>query len=1134
METATQRSNGGGGPSLRVLGPLTLEADTGLVDLGGPRQRAVLGLLAAAVGGAVSIDHLIDQLWEDRAPGGPRRTVQTYVSNLRRVLEHVGGGIDRDGEAYRLRLEPAMVDLYRYEQELVAAERAADPQLALTHRRSATSEWRGTPFTGIAETRQLLALTSELEERHLDHETRRLRLEAEHGDTAAAVAQLEAITEQAPWLTDNWLTLADLLAARGRLDEVPTRADAALAREGLRVPDAIRTRVAELADRSSRESTGTEYRLPPALVSHLRGPILGRLLEIATIERELEEEGLGLVVIDGEAGVGKTRLAAEIASRSMRRGAPVLFGHADQALELPLQPLLETVEFLADQSSPGTVLEMAGPEGSEFGHLTPRFGTPRGGTDPDLQTHWIATATARLLRTLGRATPVIWVVDDLQWTDDAFLQLLTHLVTHQPDLPLTIVATRRVESSEQAVRSDPMLHRFEAAGRLRRLELGGLDPVSIGTLVGPENREVVTKYTGGNALYVSEVARDLAAGGEVGPNRYLTDTVIQRARRLGADVSGALTDASVIGLRFEAETLIRATGRDRHEVIRALDAAVESQLLLPRGSDNLEYEFQHGLVRDALYHAMPAGTRALAHHDVAVALEEPLRVADPSLAAELAHHWAAAAPAGFAAEAISALRHAAALAMGTPRRAAAVDLLNRAVELTSSPRTEMTVRCETLIELAEAHAGTGDPASCLDVASRAADLAARAGLDHLIARAALATTGGDALGDAFRAGHARALIGRGISHVERGGQEWALLRSKDLGLQVWERRAEDQAADFAELCDAATSALDPAVRRQIVENGCYIVTGDLQERCLGLLEGAVEVDQPATALPALYERLQTALAVADGAAFRAVLDEYRPAAEGNHLHQFAAGSAAATVTFWDGDWRSGYRALVPEVEASRLVRSMGADAAHAAWLTTIAWLADRPEIARPIVSDLFDTYRAAFFDAQLGWIDSMAGSLDRIRTRGAQRRESYLIPLTVPRLSGLALWPFVFAAAESGDGAAIDFAWEMVLTVDHVDILSMPHHPQVANAHLKALLHAASGDHASAAGEWRTAIAVYERLGARPYIAVAEAELAHSLTRQGASADEVLAHAGVAGDLARQHRLRLPHRLAHEAQRIVA
>jgi DNA-binding SARP family transcriptional activator len=180
----------------RVLGPLEVLVDGDPLPLGGPKQRVVVAVLAAAAGRPVAVDVLLQAIYgEDAAPGG-RRTLQTYVSNVRQVL---GDVIVRQGDAYALKCTGTEIDSVRFEESYRAASEMTDADGAASTLRAALAMWRGHPYADVEAHGVLDGESTRLGEVRLAALEARIEADLNAGLHREVVAELEALTVEHPW-----------------------------------------------------------------------------------------------------------------------------------------------------------------------------------------------------------------------------------------------------------------------------------------------------------------------------------------------------------------------------------------------------------------------------------------------------------------------------------------------------------------------------------------------------------------------------------------------------------------------------------------------------------------------------------------------------------------------------------------------------------------------------------------------------------------------------------------------------------------------------------------------------------------------------------------------------------------------
>lgn len=183
--------------TIGVLGPIRAERDGVGIDLGGPKQRAVLAMLVAGHTRAPSRDWVIEGVWGESASEANRRSFHTYVSNLRAAL---GDVIARAGDTYRLTIDPTAIDSSRFEAAVSAARNrvATDPGLAAVALREALATWHGRPYADLADVPGLDSEIRRLEELRLEAVELRIDAELSSGLHGSLVAELEALSEEHP------------------------------------------------------------------------------------------------------------------------------------------------------------------------------------------------------------------------------------------------------------------------------------------------------------------------------------------------------------------------------------------------------------------------------------------------------------------------------------------------------------------------------------------------------------------------------------------------------------------------------------------------------------------------------------------------------------------------------------------------------------------------------------------------------------------------------------------------------------------------------------------------------------------------------------------------------------------------
>ncbi|MEZ5240083.1 MAG: BTAD domain-containing putative transcriptional regulator, partial [Microthrixaceae bacterium] len=303
-----------GSALIRLLGPVEAVRDGTVLALGGPRQRALLALLAVAGPQGLSAGAIADELWGGDPPEGYRTTVRSYVSRLRRAL---GDVIDKaPGSAYRLRLPPEAVDAHAFEGLLRRADEAlaaGAPARGRDLLGRALGLWRGAPLADVGGHGRLRAESARLEDLRLHAIERRLEADIALGRGDQVVEELEALVGAHPFRERLWGHLmlalyhadrqAEALEAYQRARRTPPRSWARAQRLSRRPRDR------RSAPRGARIGpAGPRVRLPAAVTS-----FVGREAQLVEVEALLGEQRWA--TLTGVGGVGKTRVALELARR---------------------------------------------------------------------------------------------------------------------------------------------------------------------------------------------------------------------------------------------------------------------------------------------------------------------------------------------------------------------------------------------------------------------------------------------------------------------------------------------------------------------------------------------------------------------------------------------------------------------------------------------------------------------------------------------------------------------------------------------------------------------------------------------------------------------------------------------------
>lgn len=464
-----------------------------------------------------------------------------------------------------------------------------------------------------------------------------------------------------------------------------------------------------------------------------RGLFVGREPEFselaAGVDEAIEGQGRGFLVL-GEPGIGKTRLASEVADHATAAGVLVLWGRCWEAGGAP--PYWPWIEVLrgAVESRRGHP-EAPDPLAAPVSGPTEADGTTVDNRDAARARFELFDGVGSYLRQLAAAQPVLVVVDDLHAADLPSLLLLEHLLGGA--LRRSRIAVVALSREHELLSDDEA----RAAGlRLRRLartvRLSGLDRDDVATLVrqhvvDPTAAVVdaVVEVAEGNPLFIEELAALLGAGSS---DRAVTlpigirETIRERYAALPHEVVEVMSHGAVAGREFDLALVATIGGRDQAELVSLVDHAVRAGILVARAPGR--YRFTHILVRDVLYDEMPPAERSRLHAEVAAALTARHGLAIDDHLDEIAHHSVAALPVGDRGAAVEALVEAGAHAEARLAHERAVTHYQLALDLSAHDGARNgTAHCDLLLALARANERAGRTERAKVVLRSAAELA---------------------------------------------------------------------------------------------------------------------------------------------------------------------------------------------------------------------------------------------------------------------------------------------------------------------------------------------------------------------------------------------------------------------------
>lgn len=663
-----------GGVELRALGPVEAVVDGRLVDLGPPKQRALLALLVSRVGRPVAVDMLLEELWAGAPPPAAMTSLRAYVANLRRVLEphrapRTPAAVLRTrAPGYLLDSRSVDVDVHRFSGHATAGWQAwgqGDPQRALTEFEAGLVLWRGETYAEVADVRWVAPDVARLEELRLSMVEGRCAALLELGSHEVAVAELEAHVRARP-LGEHGCELlalalyragrqADALGVlrdiRGRLaEELGIDPGAALQRMELDIlthepgldwrPPTSPSAVAAAVTVVPRAST---IGPPPVEEQDI---FIGREAALQRLVDALAGAAGGrerVVLVAGEPGIGKTWLLCRFAELV---GVPVVWGACPEHVAAPpLWPWEQVLRAVRtrcpDRQVPGPVAELLVDQAPDLVDVSDVTG-----------------AALRRFEAIGQylaAGPdlLVVVLDNLHWADLASLRLLAYLADTITASRLLLVASYRCHESAAALNETlAALARAEAL----RIELTGLDVEETQALVIAVAGREVSKDTAdrlwarteGNPFFLQVLIRLLISEHSLDqPDAVpapvpVRDVVLRRIARLPEATAAVLSVASIAGRDFDVDVVAEAASVEVEAALEAIDAAVAAGIVVEDQQRLGWFSFSHALVAEALYEATTRARRVRRHRRIGAAAA---RVWDghTERAAEVARHWLLAA-----------------------------------------------------------------------------------------------------------------------------------------------------------------------------------------------------------------------------------------------------------------------------------------------------------------------------------------------------------------------------------------------------------------------------------------------------------------------------------------------------------
>lgn len=407
----------------------------------------------------------------------------------------------------------------------------------------------------------------------------------------------------------------------------------------------------------------------PSRYSAICPKLVGRVAYLESVAYLLGQTRQGhghTLVLAGEAGIGKSRLVAEIKAGIRKNAALMLQGNCfEPDRTLPYGPLIDVLRTLLMVVPSASLMRDAGPYAAEFAQLLPELGgylpnspaTPR--LSPEQEKRRIFDALTHLLTQLGARKPLLLVAEDIHWADDTSLEFFASLARRIAHLPVLLLLTYR--SDEQHAQLRHFLAQLDRERLATEITLTPLKPVEVEEMlhlifqlqrpVRHEFLDAMYNLTEGNPFFIEEVLHALLADDEIyfsGVSwerkplhdlhipRSVQDAVQRHSEHLSPAAHQVMAFAAVVGQRFEFALLQHLTGHEETTLLDLLKELIAAQLVVEQSAER--FAFRHALTREAVCAQLLEREQRTMHRTIAAAIEALYAGELESHLSELAYH----------------------------------------------------------------------------------------------------------------------------------------------------------------------------------------------------------------------------------------------------------------------------------------------------------------------------------------------------------------------------------------------------------------------------------------------------------------------------------------------------------------
>jgi DNA-binding SARP family transcriptional activator len=427
-------------------------------------------------------------------------------------------------------------------------------------------------------------------------------------------------------------------------------------------PQPVLSEYRPIAPRETKKSVASVAEASTTVLRSPDHPLVGRAREWEALIESYQVVGEGghVMVLEGEAGIGKTRLAEEFVAHVRTEGAATVASRCYSGEKnMAYGPFVEGLSATLDGEDAGRLKVLPASTLQEAARLLPDLASfsPDSPPAPPLDTpgarsRFFGEVVRVLLAALDGPPPGVLFFDDLHWADDASLSLLTYLVRRLEDRPLLVLLTWRAEEVPEGHRLRELLSEARRSGVATALTLERLSPASVEELVGYAGAGALgsrlSDETEGLPLFLTEYLAAVEKGElDAGDEAWtlpggVQDLLRTRLRTVGETAGQVLAAAAVVGRSFDFDTVRVASGRSEEETLTALEELTSRGLIREVGTvagGAPAYDFDHDKLRTLVYEETSLARKRLLHRRAAAALSGQARGREAdSLAGQIARH----------------------------------------------------------------------------------------------------------------------------------------------------------------------------------------------------------------------------------------------------------------------------------------------------------------------------------------------------------------------------------------------------------------------------------------------------------------------------------------------------------------